>query len=176
VEKVDLILHPARFQILIALGERPMTTRELAENLPQLPASSIYRHIRALLEGGMVEVSETRLVKGTPEKVYRVAQPVHLSGQDMAAYSPEEHVRAFAMYLASLLQSYQGYIDLHPKMDLEGDRVGYSELTFHASQEEMDEMIRSLTEALRKVAELPAAENRVRRKLSIITFPDERRG
>jgi DNA-binding transcriptional ArsR family regulator len=171
LNKADLILHPARLQILQALALKPMNTQELAENLSGVPKSSIYRHMRALLDGGMVEIAETRPVKGVMEKFYRLAQNPHLSQADVASYTPEQNLRYFAMFLAEQLQGFAGYLSTHPQQDFQSDRVGYTELNFYASPAELDQLQAALSQVLRELAPNPPAAERHRHKFAIITYP-----
>jgi predicted ArsR family transcriptional regulator len=43
----------------------------------------LYRHIKKLLDGGMIEVAETHAVKGTPEKTYRLLQTPNITVEDV---------------------------------------------------------------------------------------------
>jgi DNA-binding transcriptional ArsR family regulator len=171
LNKADLIIHPARLQILQALASRPMSTAGLAELLSGLPKSSIYRHIRALLEGGMIEVAETRPVKGTLEKFYRLAQPLHLSQADLSGFTREDHLRYFAMFLASQLQAFSDYLAASPQYNFQDDRTGYSEAGFYATPQELDEVLIALNQRIMQAAANPAAETRHRHKIAIITHP-----
>jgi DNA-binding transcriptional ArsR family regulator len=148
-----------------------MSTTELAERLPALPKSSIYRHMRALLEGGLVEVAETRPVKGTLEKFYRLSRPSHLSQEDLAGYTRDDHMRLFATFLASQLQEFADYLDSSPGFNFLADHTGFSEAGFFASPEELDRILTELRDLIVRNASLPPAEGRRRHKLAIITHP-----
>ena len=63
-DKADLILHPARLRIMGELGGRQMTSRQLAIALPDMAQASLYRHIKALLDGGILEVVSEQAVNG----------------------------------------------------------------------------------------------------------------
>ncbi len=126
-----------------------MNTQELAERLEGVPKSSIYRHLRALLDGGLVEVAETRPVKGTLEKYYRLGQAPHLGQADLAGFSREDHLRYFAMFLASQLQGFSSYLEASPALDLLGDRVGYTQAIFSVNPEQLDGLLGWYSEARR---------------------------
>jgi DNA-binding transcriptional ArsR family regulator len=169
--KADLILHPARLQIMLVLAEKAMTTQEIADRLEGLPKSSIYRHIRTLLEGGMVEVSETRPVKGVLEKFYRMAQAPNLTQADLNGLTREEHLHYFGMFLASQLQGFSNYLDAHPDADFQTDRVGYSEAGFSVTTEELDRLLLAIRDVVIESAGNPPAEGRHRHKIAFITYP-----
>jgi DNA-binding transcriptional ArsR family regulator len=171
LNKADLIIHPARLQILQALAAGPKSTAGLAERLVGMPKSSIYRHMRALLEGGMVEVTETRPVKGTLEKFYRLAQPAHLSQADFSGMSREDHLRYFVMFLAAQLQGFSDYLQISVDLDLLADRSGYSEASFYASSAELDQFLSALSRSIQEAVVNPPGAGRRRHKIAFITHP-----
>ncbi|MCA9994758.1 MAG: helix-turn-helix domain-containing protein, partial [Anaerolineales bacterium] len=54
LRKIELVIHPVRFQILRALGTDALTTQEISDRLPDTPKSSIYRHLKLLLEHNLI--------------------------------------------------------------------------------------------------------------------------
>jgi DNA-binding transcriptional ArsR family regulator len=171
LNKADLILHPARLQILQVLALKPMNTQELAGSLSGVPKSSIYRHMRALLDGGMVEVAETKQVKGVLEKYYRLAKAPHLSQADISSYTPEQNLRYFMMFLAEQLQGFAGYLSSHPEQDFQTDRVGFTEIGFYASDVELDQLQAGMNKLISDLMRNPPADDRHRHKFAIITYP-----
>lgn len=172
-QKADLILHPARLQILMALAGGDLTTQEIAAAVSSVPKPSIYRHLRLLLEAGLVEVVQTRPVKGVAEKVYRLAQAPHLGMEDLAGLTREEFLRYFASYTATLLQGFADYVaaaEASPP-DMLADRAGYTETVFYATPEELDQFGQALNAALVPLLQNEPAEGRHRHKLAVITHP-----
>lgn len=69
----DLLLHPVRMRILQALFDAdPLTTAQLRDRLPDIPAATMYRHIAVLADAGVLEVVDEKRVRGTVERSYRV--------------------------------------------------------------------------------------------------------
>ena len=171
--KVDLIMHPVRFRILRTLAAAPLTTQEIDEQLPDVPKSSIYRHLKLLLDGAMIDVAETRLVKGIQEKVYRLLQRPYLSADDMTGLTSDEHLQTFTTYVMTLLQGFADYLDTAGETpDLLADQVGYTEVAFWATAAELDGIQTVLNQAV-----LPLLSNdghgngRRRHKVALITHP-----
>ena len=170
--KGKLIIHPQRLRILEALAERPRSTYEIAALLPDLALPSLYRHIRALLAGGLIAVQETRRVRGTNEKIYRLAQTPHLNLADIRDRSNAEHFQAFSSFIATVLIGFRSYLEAAgEKPDLLNDQVGYSEITFYASAAEMEHFREQLGAALKEMVSLPEGAGRKRRKLTLISHP-----
>src|ERR1700689_4133268 len=67
----DLLLHPVRLRIVKAfLGDRALTTAQLAAELDDVPAGSLYRHIALLTKAGVLQVVAERRVRGAVERTY----------------------------------------------------------------------------------------------------------
>ena len=67
----DLLLHPVRLRIVKAfLGDRALTTSQLAAELDDVPAGSLYRHIARLTKAGVLQVVAERRVRGAVERTY----------------------------------------------------------------------------------------------------------
>lgn len=171
--KVGLIMHPVRVRILQTAASDSLTTQEINERLPDVPQSSIYRHLKLLLDGEMIAVAETRLVNGIQEKVYRLAQRPYLSADDVSGMTTDDHLRTFTTYIMTLLQGFGEYLDTAgPTPDFLADRVGYTEVLFWATDAEMDAFQAVLNEAI-----LPFLQNagdgngRRRRKIAIVSHP-----
>jgi DNA-binding transcriptional ArsR family regulator len=172
IPKDHLIIHPRRLRILEALAERPRSTYEIAALLPDLALPSLYRHLKALLDGGMIAVQETRRVRGTSEKIYRLAQAPHLSLADIHERSNAEHFQTFSSFIATVLIGFRSYLETAgEKPNLLGDQVGYSEITFYADADEMEHLRSQLIAAIQEVASLPEGSGRQRRKLTLISHP-----
>lgn len=174
MERIDLILHPVRFRILETLVGETLTTQEMAERLPRVPKSSIYRHLRTLLDGGMIAIDGTRPVRGVVEKAYRLDQSLRLEQADMSGLTAEEHARYFRIYAMTLIQGFTAYTQSagNSPPDMLADRAGYTETFVFATTEELDRFGAALNEALRPLlANRPAAERR-RHKIAFITHPE----
>jgi hypothetical protein len=173
--RVDLLIHPVRLRIIQALGRERLTTQELAERLPEVPVSSLYRHLQLLRRGDVLEVVETRLVNGIGEKVYAVTGRTHLSQEEMADLDAEEHLKYFATYLLSVLQGFSAYVagaeDRDGTVNLAADYAGYTEVTFHADEAELHAFQAAMNKALLPLIENEASPERRRYRLAIIAHP-----
>jgi len=174
MKKADLILHPVRFRILQTLPGETLTTQEIAERLADVPKSSLYRHLKLLLEGEMIVVAEARLVNGIQEKTYQLAQRPYLGPDDMADLSAAEHVQYFTTYIMNVLREFANYAETAGKtgsLDLLADRVGYSEAVFYAAPAEMDTLEADINAAFAKIGENGPGNGRVKRKFAFISHP-----
>lgn len=165
----ELLLHPARFRILQALSGEALTTQQIAERLPDVPTSSTYRHVKMLLDAGMIEVTGTQLVKGIQEKRYALARPANGQPAD------------FTGFLLNVLDGYAGYRRTEPAPapqpppapELPFDRAGYTEVLVWASRDEIERFVTTLNVALRPLLVNGPAAGRRKHKIAFITRPEK---
>ena len=174
MKKVDLILHPVRMRILMALTGRTLTAKDLATLLPDVPQATLYRHINALAEGGAIHVVEENPVRGTVEKVYTVElSGLRLSPEDLAGMSKDDHMQMFTVFITTVLQDFSAYLDSRQEVDLFADGVSYNKAPIYLSDDEVMEISKVIQQAV-----LPHMNNqpdgkRKRRILVSIMLPDE---
>ena len=171
VDDVEVVIHPVRLRILQSLEGGELTTQQIANIMPDIPKSSLYRHLRLLLESEFVSVAEIRLVQGIQEKVYRLSRPARLGLGDMADLSADEHLRYFTTYLMTLLRGFSDYLSESTDIDFLADRVGYNEISFWATKEELDAFAAQLNSALTLLLDNKEGDSRRKHKLAIIAHP-----
>ena len=171
IDNVELVIHPVRLRILQSLESEPLTTQEIADRLPDVPKSSLYRHLRLLLESEFVGVAEIRLVQGIQEKVYQLSRPARLGPDDITGLSADDHLRYFTIYLMTLLRGFSVYLAQTAVIDFVADRAGYSEVSFWASRQELDLFSATINEALLPLIENEPDQGRQRHKIAVITYP-----
>jgi DNA-binding transcriptional ArsR family regulator len=70
LEQVRILADPLKLKIIQSLADGPKTTREIAnvlgENLTRL-----YRHVDALLDAGLIEITSERKKRGTVERTFQ---------------------------------------------------------------------------------------------------------
>lgn len=175
MHKIELIIHPVRFRILRTINKDSLTTQEIAGRLADIPKSSIYRHLKLLLENGLIEVADMRLVNGIQEKTYRLEQPARLSFDDVRGLSADEHIRYFTTYALTLVQDYADYVTAvfaqKNALDMLADRTGYTEVSFFATTAELDTFQAEINAAVMKLLANEPGNGRRRRKLAIVSQP-----
>ncbi|MEE8601630.1 helix-turn-helix domain-containing protein [Euzebya tangerina] len=174
----DLLLHPVRLRIVQALVGRSLTPGALLETLGDVAQATLYRHLRALETGGLIEVAAERPVRGTVERTYRVVEDaVHLGPADLAGTSRADHFRYFATFVGTLLADYAAFLDGVSDArapDLEADRVGYRQVPLWLSDEEADELAREMRGLLEQRLQHTPGRGRRRRLVSTVLMPDDR--
>jgi DNA-binding transcriptional ArsR family regulator len=172
VASADLLLHPVRLRIVQAfLGDRALTTTELADELADVPIGSLYRHVAVLTRAGVLAVLSERRVRGAFERTYMLrVTAAQLGPADAAAMSPEDHRQAFMAFVAGLLGDFDRYLG-GAEPDLARDSVGYRMGALWLDDAELAELLRDLVAVLQpRLANAPT-KNRRRRLVAGVILP-----
>ncbi len=143
VASADLLLHSVRLRIVQAfLGDRRLTTGELAAELGDVPAGSLYRHVGRLARAGVLRVVAERRVRGASERTYALdVVAARLDAAEAAALDSEGHARAFLAFTASLLAAFDRYLEGTAAPDLARDGVGYRMAALWLTDAELGELV-----------------------------------
>lgn len=169
----DLLLHPVRMRILQTLyGTDPLTTAQLRDRLPDIAPATMYRHIAVLADAGVLEVVDERRVRGTVERSYRVRQEqAVIDPAARAAMTPEEHLRSFTTFAASLISDYGRYL-AHDGADPTADGVIYRQAPVWLTDEEFTELLGEIQNAVVARSGNAATSGRRRRIISLVVVPE----
>jgi DNA-binding transcriptional ArsR family regulator len=172
VDKLDLLLHPVRLRIVhVMSGDRTRTTSDLCARLPDVPKTTVYRHVGLLVEGGVLEVAEEQRVHGAVERHYRLRRDRTVIDADAAAsMSLDDHRRGFTAAMAALLAEFNAYLD-RDGADPTADSVGYRQGTLWLNPDELAEMIGALRDVYLSRAGNKPARGRSPHLVSAIFFP-----
>ncbi|RYG22821.1 ArsR family transcriptional regulator [bacterium] len=166
MNKTDLIVHPVRSRIVVAVSGRSLTTREIAKVLPDVPVPTLYRHIRVLDEAGILQCTDERKVRGTVERSYTLA----VGGGELdhtAVPAPEDHLKALANFATVVTQAYRSYIVLG---GIEPPQAGMRAM--YLSNEEHAALLQGLRDLLAAHDGNRPGEGRQRRLISLVDLPD----
>ena len=173
-----LVTHPVRARILAALMGRQLTAKQIGALLPDVPTPSLYRHVQALEEGGVLAVAEEVRVHGALTRVYAVnVQGSRIHVEDVQDASMADRLRYFTSFLDMLADRFRDYLRQEGE---EGDSGrDLAKEPHHAlmspmnlSSEEYAAFMRALGEFLQPWHALPASEERRRVIFAHIALPD----
>jgi hypothetical protein len=168
----DLLLHPVRLRIVKAfLGDRALTTRQLAAELPDVPAGSVYRHVARLAEAGVLQVVAERRVRATTERTYTMRLfTAQMQPGEIAAMSIDDHVNAFLAYVAGLLGDFDRYAATKPE-DPARDGAGYRVGAMWLTDAELADYLRDLAAISQSRLANAPGKGRRRRMLYTVMLP-----
>ena len=169
----DLLLHPVRLRIVKAfLGDRALTTSQLAVELDDVPAGSLYRHIALLTKAGVLQVVAERRVRGAVERTYTLRLlAAQIQPDEAKAMTIDEHTQAFMAYVAGLLADFDRYLAAAPP-DPVRDGADYRVAGLWLTDAELADFLRDLhAVAQPRLANAPGPGRR-RRMLYTVLLPE----
>jgi len=174
VDTLDLLLHPVRLRIVHAMsGGRTRTTSDLCARLPDVPKTTVYRHVGLLADAGVLDVVDERRVHGAVERHYQLRRERTMIDADAAAsMSLDDHRHGFLAAMAALLAEFNAYLD-RDGADPLADSVGYRQGVLWLSPDELAEMIDTVRDVLASRADNEPGSSRRPHLLSMILFPTE---
>jgi hypothetical protein len=175
VDSADLLLHPVRLRVVQAfLGDRPLTTTQLSEQLSDVPAASLYRHVARLVDAGVLQVVSERKVRGAVERTYALRLPAGtIPADELASMSAEDHRQAFMAFTAGLLRDFDRYL-ARADVDLYRDGVSYRMAGLWLDDAEHAGLLRDLARALQpRMANAPG-QGRRRRIIAYVLLPGDK--
>ena len=94
LEQLRLLSDPLKLSLLQVFGEDEATVAAAAEALGE-PQTKLYRHVDALLNAGLIEVTRERPKRGTVERWFRtVARRFEVADELLATEDPADEERA----------------------------------------------------------------------------------
>lgn len=169
---LDLLLHPVRLRVLRTfLDGHPATTAQLRERLPDIPPATLYRHVAALANAGVLEVLDEKRIRGTVERTYRVSwNHAEIDPADRATMTTDDHRRTFTAFIGGLLADFDQYL-AHEPTDPTADGVTYQQAALWLTDAEMAELQDEIRAAVSSRIGRDPDQDRTRRMISLVTMP-----
>ena len=171
-KKADLLLHPVRLRLVMAMSGAELTTTELAARLPDVAPATLYRHVARLHEGGILTVVGERRVRGGIERTYRIVDgAAHLGAADARRMSRDEHLTGFVTFVGTLIDAMGRYLD-EPDSRPGDDPMGYRQVPLWLAPDELEAMAGELAAVLERYSANEPRPERTRTTLSTILIPE----
>ncbi len=173
--KAKLILHPVRMRIVTEIAGRHMTSQQLATVLSDVPQATLYRHIRQLHNGGILEVIAEQSVNGATERTYAVVQGgARLSPEEVAQFTASEHLGNFTLFMASLIDEFARYIEGIDTHHVVEEGMSYNRAVLYLNESERAQFQQQVIEFVGKWLSNPPSPDRQRFTLASIIIPDKK--
>lgn len=171
--KLDLIVHPIRLRLIQSFSPgQCLTANQLAARLPDIPPATLYRHLRALVRGGVLRVVELRSVRAAQEKVYSLVEgAANVGPSESRATAPADHLRHFTVFLGLLRGDFQRYVGGKSRLDLAKDGVLYYQIPLYLSDAEQHRFVNDLKALLDPLRKQEPNGSRTRRLVNLVTIP-----
>ncbi|MEU8221024.1 helix-turn-helix domain-containing protein [Kribbella sp. NPDC048915] len=168
---LDVLLHPVRWRIVQRVLGREVTTTDLKRDLPDVPTTTLYRHVAALIDAGYLTVVRERKIRGTTERTLSLDQTKvgRIDEREARAMTPEQHRQAFLMMLTRLAADFDRMVaseDLSARLD----QLGYSQLALYVERDDLATIQDGFAQLVEPyLAEAPGKDRVV---LSVFALPD----
>lgn len=168
--KLDLILHPVRMRIYLALSNGEKTTQALSLELRDIPTASLYRHIDLMLKGGLIHIEREAPVRGVIERTLAVVESAgRLSREELELISSEELKTQILTFMSIL----SGLAERRLSNDNDRDRsdLSFGIIPLHVSPETFQTIMEQVRALFRP--HIHTVDPKVRRYLiSLTAFED----
>lgn len=171
---LDLLLHPVRMRILQALmPNQELTVQEIGEYLSDIPPATLYRHVKKMKEGGLIEIRSSQQIRGTIEGRYGLTSAAFRGDStQFNALPAEEHMRYFTIFLSFLQAEYDRYLS-RPERDFEKDGIGYRYASVYLSEDEFTDWLEEYRTLMRRAMDVPPSPHRQKRTIAHIFLSEK---
>lgn len=167
----DVVLHPVRLRIVQQLGGRDLTTGELRDAIPDVSQPTLYRHVAALIDAGILAVAKERRVRGTTERTLTLGERMaHVSADELRTMSDLQLRSAFLTFLGDLAGRFDRFVDQDAPDSL--SFVGFGTMPLYVDDAALEEIQRGL-KALLEPYTTDTVEGRRRVSLSTVLVPED---
>ena len=167
---MKVIMNPIRqriVQYLMIHGQG--TSKEMMEELTDIPPASLYRHVKILAENGCIEIAEEHKIRGTVEKTWK------LCPNPLGDFSTAAAAALIQSGLLSLMADFQKDFareDADPQKDL----LSFTTSTLLLTDEEFMMMMQKIGNVFNEVIYNKPENGRQPRCFTFISSPCEKEG
>ncbi|MEO3799521.1 helix-turn-helix domain-containing protein [Nonomuraea sp. B1E8] len=165
------VLHPVRIRVAQILALGPRTGTQLRQALPDVPYSSLYRHIRWLVDAGVIRVVGERKVRGAVEHTYELDErAVQGAVPDPARLSTGDHERAVTAFVTGLMAQAHAYLEGDPD-DPVAQGLTYTSVHVWVDDDELARLRARLRDLIDPVAHATPGPGRRQITLGVVAIP-----
>jgi len=172
---IDHLTNPTRARLFFAIHENEqLTAKQLMEKFPDITQPTLYRHLKAMLKDGILQIASEKQVRGMVEKTYAIHQDM---GADISRIVEENDgegfLQLFIQYITNITGEFAAYAKCE-NIDIIQDMPAFSVAPIYASREELIDALTKISEIiLPLVANEPTPERQLR-NFCIITTPPKK--
>ena len=168
----DYLANPVSGMILLSFFKKEdgrTTAKEIAKDNPSIAQATLYRHLKKMLNDGLIKIVKENRIRGVVEKVYELDVIIH---KELANRAPtaDELLGIFMQYMTTFLKEFQEYAK-REDADVERDRPTISMAPLWLSNEELEKLSMQIGEILMPLVENEPTPERRFRNLGIIFTP-----
>ena len=164
---MEACMNSTRQRIIqVIMINKEATSAEIGEELQDIPRASLYRHIKVLLDAGIITVVKEEVKRGSVEKTYAIAPQMPYSDTN------EEYNSLIQSALMGLQGEFYRYFS-GENPDPQRDLLTVGSASLMMSDEEMMEFIRAYGDLIQRYMTNKPSEGRKVRKVTLVISPNE---
>lgn len=166
----EIMLHPIRMRIIQELARREATTtNEICEKISDVPRTTLYRHIKILIDNNIAEVISKEKIRGTFERTIALNIP------QVTKHNTVENAAENAFgFLMSNYGKFHSYFN-GENPDPGKDKIFLNNTVMMMNDSEYDQFLGELQKLMLKY-DFDSEEDRKPRDISIISAPVDENG
>ena len=172
---IDNLANPTRTRIFfeLAMGEQ-LTAKKLLEKLPDITQPTLYRHLKAMLDAGMIMVAGEKQVRGVVEKSYAVNADIGADVERIVENNDGDgYFQLFMQFIMNIVSEFKGYCESDNK-HIATDCSGFTTAPIHATKEELLEALKKISEVVIPLVQNEPSPDRKLYNLCTIIIPPKK--
>ena len=161
----EVILHPVRMRIIQELSTKhQLTANELGEIIDDIPRTTLYRHIKLLIDHHILIIEKEQKIRGSLERTLK------LNLHEITKHNTIENAadNAFGFLMAQYAKFHDYFNENNPNPA--ADRIFLNNRVMLMDNDEFDQFIEELRQLLLKYS-FDKKNQRIPRDISIISSP-----
>lgn len=169
---MDCITNPVKCKLLLEIySQGKATAKHLSDTYNDIPPATLYRHLKKMLNDGILQVIDETPVRGTVEKTYALAFNINDGMEAMLEEnSGELYMQYFMQYIMGFAKQFQQYCQ-SPNINIKEDMTGFSLAPLYLSDEELTALATNISQIIGTVINNEPKPNRKLRTIGIIISP-----
>ena len=171
---MECITYPVKCKILLEIySHGRATAKHLSDALGDISQATLYRNLKKMLSDGIIKVVEETQVRGTVEKTYALAFDLNENFETiLAENSGTLYMQVFTHYFLGFAKQFREYCK-SPNIRIKEDMSGFSLSHIYLSDEELTNLMRSISNEIHAAEKNKPKAGRKLRTLGLIVSPPE---
>ncbi|NBI89783.1 hypothetical protein D3Z45_04105 [Lachnospiraceae bacterium] len=171
---MDCITNPVKCKLLLEIhSQGKATAKHLVEIYNDIPQATLYRHLKKMLNDGILQVVDETQVRDTVEKTYLLVYNFNSEMETMIEEnSGKLYMQYFIQYIIGFAKQFQEYCQ-SPKIDIKKDMTGFSLSPLYLSDDELASLVTSISQIINTVKNNEPKLERKLRTIGVIISPAE---
>lgn len=162
----DITMNPVRMRIIqLVIIHKRITTLDILKELPDVPRTTLYRHVKELVDAQVLLVVEEHKVRGQIERT--LAPNMEWWEQQNCIDKADDNFYQLLMGLYGKCHTYFA----QDRPDPVADRIFFSHMVLMLSDGEMDQLMSEIKELFYRY-QFPMEEGRKVRDFTLISSPN----